>query len=304
MGNGPFLAVAFYAVTLSPILGFLYWSLMNRTFVQDHYQYVACIGPFLLLTHGVEKYAPRIFRKAPHPRLLAYAALTLALVVPLGIIANLHVRLYHNAETLFRESYKRYPKAPEVAATYSYALICEKRIPEALAPAEEAIAVAPDKAVHWKRKGDILWLLKKMEEARPAYEKALALNPDYPGVVSSYAATFVYSDTPLPQAAFEMLNKAVQREPDDQYLQGTLGLAYYQQGKADDAAKHLEIALRLDEVQPAPEVLYVYGKIWLERGNTAKALPWLKRAAAADKTSKKYADALLQAETTAASGKR
>ncbi|HBF34880.1 TPA: hypothetical protein DDW35_10005 [Candidatus Sumerlaeota bacterium] len=297
IGQGPFLATAFYVITLMPILGFLYWSLMKRSFVQDHYQYVACIGPFLLFAHAVEILAPRVFRKAPHPRFLAYGALTLALIIPLALVAHLHVRLYHNAETLFRETYEHYPKAPEVAATYAFALICDGKMREALPVAEEAVAVAPGKAVHWKRKGDILLFLQRMDEARVAYEKALSIDPNYDGLVSNYAASFLYADPPDPKPVLSMLENAVKQQPDDQYLQGNLGMALYHAGRPAEAAPHLETALRLDELKPAPEVLYIYGKLLLERGEAVKAQPYLQRAVSADKTKTRYADALLQAES-------
>ncbi len=51
IGRGPFTALAFYGITISPVLGFIPFSTMAFTFTVDHLQYLACIGVIVL---GVE----------------------------------------------------------------------------------------------------------------------------------------------------------------------------------------------------------------------------------------------------------
>ena len=51
IGRGPFTALAFYGITISPVLGFIPFSTMAFTFAVDHLQYLACIGVIIL---GVE----------------------------------------------------------------------------------------------------------------------------------------------------------------------------------------------------------------------------------------------------------
>ncbi len=52
IGRGPFTAVAFYGLTISPVLGFISFYTMRYTFVADHYQYLACIGLIALVVEG------------------------------------------------------------------------------------------------------------------------------------------------------------------------------------------------------------------------------------------------------------
>ena len=54
LGRGPLAAAAFFLLTLFPTLGFISFYTMIYTFVADHYQYLACIGPIVL---GVETLA-------------------------------------------------------------------------------------------------------------------------------------------------------------------------------------------------------------------------------------------------------
>jgi tetratricopeptide (TPR) repeat protein len=67
-----------------------------------------------------------------------------------------------------------------LAASYSHAqkaqfLLPEKRPEEALAEAEQALALAPDAVKPNVLVGDVLVALKRPDEARPYYEKALTL---------------------------------------------------------------------------------------------------------------------------------
>ena len=64
LGRGPFAAIAFFIVTLSPVLGFLDYSFMGISFLADRFQYLASIGPTALVTGGTSVYAARLHWKA------------------------------------------------------------------------------------------------------------------------------------------------------------------------------------------------------------------------------------------------
>lgn len=52
LGRAPLTAILFFAVTLFPVLGFISLFTFMYTFVADHYQYAACIGPIALVAAG------------------------------------------------------------------------------------------------------------------------------------------------------------------------------------------------------------------------------------------------------------
>ncbi len=52
IGRGPFTALAFYGMTVAPVLGFISWGFMTYSFVADHFQYLPCIGLIALVTEG------------------------------------------------------------------------------------------------------------------------------------------------------------------------------------------------------------------------------------------------------------
>ena len=55
-------AAAFFVVTLSPVLGFIMLFTFRYTFVADHYQYLACIGPIALASASVVSLADKFTR--------------------------------------------------------------------------------------------------------------------------------------------------------------------------------------------------------------------------------------------------
>src|SRR3989440_11317728 len=52
-GRSVEVAAAFFVATLSPVLGFIMLFTLRYTFVADHYQYLACIGPIALASAGI-----------------------------------------------------------------------------------------------------------------------------------------------------------------------------------------------------------------------------------------------------------
>src|SRR5688500_4432073 len=53
LGRGPEVALVFFAATLSPMLGFIMLYTFRYSFVADHYQYLASIGPLALAAAGL-----------------------------------------------------------------------------------------------------------------------------------------------------------------------------------------------------------------------------------------------------------
>src|SRR5437667_1912803 len=57
VGRSVEVAVVFFVTTLSPVLGFIMLYTFRYTFVADHYQYLACIGPIALASAGTASLA-------------------------------------------------------------------------------------------------------------------------------------------------------------------------------------------------------------------------------------------------------
>lgn len=98
--RGPFLALAFFAGTLFPALGYFDVYPLRYSFVADHFQYLASLGPFALAAALLGRLTTR-----------AQAALALVLALGLAALTTLQSRSYHDAETLWRTTLARNPAA-------------------------------------------------------------------------------------------------------------------------------------------------------------------------------------------------
>jgi len=89
-------AAAFFVATLSPVLGFIMLYTFRYTFVADHYQYLACIGPIALVSAGLVKLTNsvgmvRVF--SPCSGFLIFSAL--------GLLTWRQSASYRDSETLW-----------------------------------------------------------------------------------------------------------------------------------------------------------------------------------------------------------
>ena len=79
LGGGPLVALLFFAGTLFPALGFFDVYPFRYSFVADHFQYLACIGPLALAGAGLERGLGRLTKQVPVLRAVFCAALLTAL---------------------------------------------------------------------------------------------------------------------------------------------------------------------------------------------------------------------------------
>src|SRR6476646_10446630 len=93
VGRSLEVAALFFVATLSPVLGVIMLYTFRYTFVADHYQYLACIGPVALVSAGVVSLA-HIFR--PHRGLILSAAAFV--VATLGVLTWRQSAMYGNIE--------------------------------------------------------------------------------------------------------------------------------------------------------------------------------------------------------------
>lgn len=91
--------------------------------------------------------------------------------------------------------------------------------------------------------------LKRWPEAEADFRKALELSPDEPSVLNYLGYSMIEKKINLGEA-MAMVKKAVDARPNDGYIVDSLGWAYYQLGKYDEALPHLERAVELAASDP------------------------------------------------------
>lgn len=108
--------------------------------------------------------------------------------------------------------------------------------------------------------GDMYYKSGEKKNAYKAYEKALAINPDYAPVLNNYAY-FLSLDGKKLKKALAMSKKTVDKEPDNATYLDTYGWILFLQGKAADAKPYFKNAVMLYGAKENPEVLDHYAEV-------------------------------------------
>ena len=85
---------------------------------------------------------------------------------------------------------------------------------------------------------------KEWPKAEADFLKALELNPDQPAVLNYLGYSWIDQDMHL-EPALEMIEKAVEAQPQDGYIVDSLGWAFYKLGRIEEAVATLEQAVLL-----------------------------------------------------------
>jgi tetratricopeptide (TPR) repeat protein len=239
LGRGPLASALFFVATLSPLLGFIPLFTFWYTFVADHYQYLACLGPLALFAAGAARLAGRF----PVARVAVLGGLA-----ALGALSFAQARIYESSETLWRDTIAKNPASWMAHANLGRALLRGGRAEEALAPYREAVRLRPDLAPPHAGLAQALLRLRRHDEAVAAFEAALALEPDRYSTRQNLAAALVRAGR-AEEALFHY-RELVRIAPHSVEAHRLLAEALERAGQPVEAALRYREALALD---PAPE---------------------------------------------------
>jgi len=111
---------------------------------------------------------------------------------------------------------------------------------------EEYLAKKPDDAMAHFNLGYVYTALKRADDARAEYEKAIGLDPGDPKMVPAYrnlGMTLIPKD---PAAAIDPLQHAAELQPQDAQVKWLLGMALENSGKLAPAIEQFQAAQKLD----------------------------------------------------------
>ena len=176
IGRGPLAAALFFAITLSPVLGFANNSFIKFSFVADRYQYLASAGLITLLAAAAFVAYRRLAGAWAGYAAQALAALLLA---GCGLLTFQRAQLFQDEVTLYRN----------------------------------AVATKPGTHDAWFMLGNSLHERELREEAADAYRAAVELKPDHLGTYANLGS--VLMDLERFQEAKEVLRLAKLHIPED-----------------------------------------------------------------------------------------
>jgi tetratricopeptide (TPR) repeat protein len=269
LGRSVEVAAGFFVVTLSPVLGFIMLYTFRYTFVADHYQYLACIGPIALASAGLANLADRF----KNGRTLVLSA---ALCV-LAVLATLTLRqaaMYGDIDTLWRTTLARNPGCWMAHNNLGIVLFEKGQLDEAIRHYRRTLEMQPDFWDADYNLGAALLGKGQVDEAIFYCDKAVRMQPNDPDAHVAFANALLQKKRT--DDAIAHYQKAVAIRPNYFLARYGLGHALLEKGKLDAAIEHSRAALL---IQPKNADCHTVLAIALdEKGQWAEAIQHYEKA--------------------------
>ena len=240
LGRGPLAGALFFAVTLSPVLGFVDYGYMGYAFVADRFQYLAGIGVMAVVI-GAVTYVVRRLSGLWQKGALGVAVVAL---VALGMLTWRQANIYRDNETFYRHIIALNPQAWNAHRHLGNALYWQGRYEESLDAYRVAAEQHPDYARVHSNIGATLNKLDRFEEAETHLRRALALDPQAWNA-HRHLRDALYNQGRY-EEALEAAHVVVEQDPDSLGAHVNLGVTFAALGRFEEAETHLRRALALD----------------------------------------------------------
>ncbi len=239
-GRGVEIAALFFVATLSPTLGVIMLYTFRFTFVADHYQYLACIGPLALAAAGITTAFGLLDRR----RWLLQPVICGVLLLSLGVLTWRQCGMYRDTETLWRWTISRNPSSWMAYNNLGTALLKTGRVDEAVSQFDKALEIQPGYAVAHNNLGNAFLRLGRAADSYAHLQKALEFDPNNAEAHNNMGNTLVQMGRADDAAAH--YRKAVEIDPSYVEAHNNLGALSLQTGRFDESIAHLQKALTIN----------------------------------------------------------
>ena len=275
IGRGPLAGAAYFAVTLSPVLGFVDYGYMQFSFVADRFQYLAGIGVMAVLVGGATHGANRL---SGGLRIGAMGGLAVALVL-LGTLTWRQAGIYRDPITFFSHIVSHNPEARDAHLNLGSALLQEDRVEEGHAASLVAVAQRPGFAGGHDNLGRALLLMGRFDEAERHLSRALELDPRK--LTAQQNTAELRRKQGRFDEAIEWFRKVTAKEATNALAHAGLGAALYDAKRYEEAIESIDRALALEPELPQARSLL---------GMAGQALKFLGRREEAERRFRQTAE--------------
>ena len=274
LGRGPLAGVLFFAVTLSPVLGFVDYGYMQFAFVADRFQYLAGVGVMAVLIGAAARGEGRAFR-------IGTRGLLAAALVLLGTLTWTQAGIYRDEAGFFGHIVAHNPEARDAHLNLGNALIQANHPVEALAAARIAVKQRPDFAPGYSNAGIALLKLERFKEAEKILRRGLEIDPRDRDLRQNLAEALRQQKRYTEAAEAYRATLAI----DSRYARAHAGLGYalYHLKRYEEAVAALERSLSLEPASPAAGTLgLLLGQALQKANRLDAAAEHYQRAASMD----------------------
>jgi len=274
VGRSVGVAALFFISALSPVSGFIMLYTFNYSFVADHYQYVASLGPIALVSAGIVGLADFFKRRNPWLEM----ALWVGLLLTLGTLTWRQARVYRSVETLWTDTLQKNPNCQMAHNNLGNALLKKGSVDEAIAHFQKALEINADRAAGRAEAcynlGSALLQKGSVDEAITHFQMALEIKPDYTLAHINLGTALLKKGRV--DEAITHFQKALEIKPDNAEARINLGAALLKKGNVDEAIVHYQKALQIN-----PDSALAHnnlGNTLLQRGKADEAIVHYQKA--------------------------
>ncbi len=238
-GRSVEVAALFFATTLGPLLGFIMLYTFRYTFVADHYQYLASIGPIALASAGLVT----LGRSSKTSQRLV-GGISVAILICLVLLTWRQSATYRNLETLWRTTIAKNPGCWMAYNNLGVVQFENGNVEDAIDKYQQSLRLHPDYPEAHYNLGSALLQKGDVDEAIRQCEEALKIQPNEPDAHVVLGNAFMARQD-VDQGIAHYV-QALQLRPDDSNAHYNLGTALKQKGDVERAAREYERALELE----------------------------------------------------------
>ncbi|HLW35736.1 MAG TPA: tetratricopeptide repeat protein, partial [Chthoniobacterales bacterium] len=241
--NGPlrpiFFAAAYFILSLFPVLSFFNVYFFRYSFVSDHFQYLAAMGPLALVASGIAAAA-----SLKKDSVWMQTAIGAVLLLVLTTLTWRQTKNYADAEALYRATIEKNPRCWLAYNNLGAIAFQEQRFDEAVSYYEKAQNVEPHPIPETLHSlGNSLFAKHDFTQAIGVYQAALRARPDDIKARNNLAICLIATGN-ISQA-LEQLGEALKFNPDDPDTHYNLGHLLVQLDRPEEALPHLTRAVQL-----------------------------------------------------------
>ena len=241
IGRGPLAGALFFAVTLSPVLGFVNHGYMQYSFVADRFQYLAGIGVMAVLIGAAVQGAGRL----PSRWKLGATGLMVVVLAVLGTQTWRQAGIYRDEVTFFSHIVSLNPEALSAHSKLSFALTRADRQEEAVAAARIGVEKRPDSRLAHAILGGALITVGQFAEAEENLRRALEIDPSHEQSLGQMARMHI--ERGRHQEALEACRTLLEINPENPLAHAYRGSILLDLRRYGEAMESLNRALTLSQ---------------------------------------------------------
>ena len=268
VGRSLEVAALFFVATLSPVIGFIMLYTFRYTFVADHYQYLASIGPIALASAGITTLAAS-FKESRH---FIFGA-AVCIVAALAVFTWRQSTMYADIEALWRTTIARNHGCWMAHNNLGIVLSQRGEIDEAIAHYRKTLEMSPDFADADYNLGNALLQKGEVDAAIVHCQRAVTIQPNDPEAQVALGNALFQKG--LIDESIVHYEKALAIRPYYVAAHYNLGSAFLRKGEIDEAIFHCRAVL---STQPEhADAHTILASAFLQKGEIGNAIEQYKK---------------------------